>query len=204
MPRKSQVSCTNIFIALSGACATIASDALMNPFDGTLAQIITGLLLNPPSHQTTDASSWLNLPDHSAMRPLPLSHGRYIVLLRILPHNTVHDCPFHCHTIHGLRVDIADDESEEGVRPDLALRCGWPGGSFRSRYYDTTGCDKDVAADKGTEPAGKHQECEGIAERGEDHKDRVWLEWLFQRTQTENHYDHAEYRHLLVSTSDRC
>jgi hypothetical protein len=25
---------TNAFIATSGACATIASDALMNPFDG--------------------------------------------------------------------------------------------------------------------------------------------------------------------------
>jgi hypothetical protein len=31
---------TNIFEAMSGACATIASDALMNPFDGTTIPVI--------------------------------------------------------------------------------------------------------------------------------------------------------------------
>ena len=60
------------------------------------------------------------------------------MLLRVLPHNTVHDRPFHCDTIHGLRVNIADDEPEERIRPNLALRGGWPGRSFRSRHYDTT------------------------------------------------------------------
>ena len=29
-----RVSLSNVIIATSGACATIASDALMNPFDG--------------------------------------------------------------------------------------------------------------------------------------------------------------------------
>lgn len=32
-------SLTNIFEAMSGACATIASDALMNPFDGTATPV---------------------------------------------------------------------------------------------------------------------------------------------------------------------
>ena len=31
--------CTDTSIATSGACATIASDAFMNPFDGELYQI---------------------------------------------------------------------------------------------------------------------------------------------------------------------
>lgn len=30
----------NLLIATSGACATIASDALMNPFDGELWQLL--------------------------------------------------------------------------------------------------------------------------------------------------------------------
>lgn len=35
---------TNLFAALSGACATIASDALMNPFDGMSASQFLFLL----------------------------------------------------------------------------------------------------------------------------------------------------------------
>ena len=56
--------------ALSGACATISSDALMNPFDGIfLLNAVDQSPLTPlPSHQATDASPWIKLPLNIAMR----------------------------------------------------------------------------------------------------------------------------------------
>lgn len=45
---------------VSGASATIVSDALMNPFDGeSLPIIYKAVILTIYSHQTTHASTWV-------------------------------------------------------------------------------------------------------------------------------------------------
>lgn len=53
--------------ATSGACATIASDAFMNPFDGRCQHQLHDTLLTCTSHQTTNADARLCLPIGNSM-----------------------------------------------------------------------------------------------------------------------------------------
>ena len=89
--------------AASGAAATIASDALMNPFDGKeeLSQYATSQLMSN-SHQTTNAGPRLDAQDDSSVREITLPKRGTNSFLRILPYYTLHDCSVHCHTIYGL------------------------------------------------------------------------------------------------------
>lgn len=97
---------TDIPAAVSGACATIASDALMNPFDGTASRFLKSKdpLTLLGSRQATNAASKHNLPYNRTMRQRRLSARRYASLLRILPDDPCHDRPLHGHPIHSLRV----------------------------------------------------------------------------------------------------
>lgn len=62
---------------MSGASATIASDALMNPFDGKVLRdpvILVGFANWFLSHEATYAGSRLCSQDPGTMRQDPLSH----------------------------------------------------------------------------------------------------------------------------------
>jgi hypothetical protein len=65
-------SLTRIPVATSGAAATIASDAFMNPFDGIPHPYNTSIMVADThcSHQATHADSTLeqNVPIHAGLR----------------------------------------------------------------------------------------------------------------------------------------
>ncbi len=89
--------------AASGASATIASDALMNPFDGERMRVREeGNKVNPISCQATHAASGLLIHVNGSMRKSRASQRRILGLLHLLPHYTMHDRTVYGVTIHGL------------------------------------------------------------------------------------------------------
>lgn len=91
-------------IALSGACATISSDALMNPFDGRdfILSSVKSVLTLLHSDQATNASPWISLSLNISMRSFPLPDRRSLRFLRLLSYHTLHDHSLYSHTIYGL------------------------------------------------------------------------------------------------------
>ena len=103
---------------MAGASATIASDALMNPFDGELP-VTRATFPNPShpnySHQATHAGAWLHIPVTDTLRGFDLARRRSSSILCLLPDDTMHDRPFHSDTVHGVRVNVKGYEPAERV-----------------------------------------------------------------------------------------
>lgn len=104
-----------MFVALSGACATIASDALMNPFDGMLASQFRFRHTNLNSHQAAHAGPRIRPQVNCAMCQNSLSSRRSPGILRLVPDHPQHDSPVHSHAIRRLRVDIENHEPVQRV-----------------------------------------------------------------------------------------
>lgn len=135
--------------ASSGAAATVASDALMNPFDGNRETQTSHTLLTSSSRQTTNASPWLHLHLDSALRSFSLPQRGTGRILRIVSDDSMHDRALHRYTVYGLRVIIESHESQERVQSNVAL-CGWRfSRSVCCRHNYTTRCDQDDATDQG-------------------------------------------------------
>lgn len=72
---KLQIASADSVTATSGACATIASDALMNPFDGanSVPSNMSGnTVLTSDSYQTADAGPRFNLPVNDRLRAISI------------------------------------------------------------------------------------------------------------------------------------
>ncbi len=128
--------------ALSGACATISSDALMNPFDGKRLYPSCSKfnLTLVSSYQATNAGPWINLPLDISLRTVPLSYRRANRFLRFLSYHLMHDHSLYCHTVHGVRVAIEVYESSKRVRSIHALYGWWTRRSVRCRDHNAVGC----------------------------------------------------------------
>jgi hypothetical protein len=184
----------------SGAAATIASDALMNPFDGMRRLSGHGARrLTSGSHQTTHASTWLDSQNNLTMREVTVPKRRALGILRVIPDHSLHDCPVHGDTVHGIRLAVENHEPEEGVRSDRTLR-GWRARwCIRSWNHDTMGCDQDIASDARNEPGARNPERWRAAQCCQNHQASIWLEWVHARVETEDNYDDAEHCYLLVN-----
>lgn len=139
-----------LLLATSGAAATIASDAFMNPFDGRSFIFVptVAVLLILGSHQAAHADPKLqqDVQVDDGLRALCLSKRGPVCLLRLLPDNPVHDSAIYRFTIPGIRIDIYQHEPRQAVRSLDALHgrcCRW---RFRSCSDDTHGCYQDHVA----------------------------------------------------------
>jgi hypothetical protein len=141
--------------AASGAAATIASDALMNPFDGeNRRSICRSLPLTRNSDQTANASPRFDILINIHLRTISLQSRRPDSILRLVPYDTMHDRPFHCLPIYGLRVAVQSHEPAEGIRPNHPLRRGRPGRRIRGWHHDTLGRDQNPTTDTRSQSTG--------------------------------------------------
>jgi len=104
-------------LALAGASATIASDALMNPFDGELISPASPphppmvSRLNPRSGKTANADAPIRISLHFHLRKDRFSKRRDIRFLRLVPDDAHHDRALHRRPIHRIRTREENDES---------------------------------------------------------------------------------------------
>lgn len=93
------------YLALAGAAATVSSDALMNPFDGTSPLPVSpNLLKRADSHQTTHANPQLTSSNRLLLRSIRLRRRGSQRILRLLPDHTHNERPFHRCPILRLRI----------------------------------------------------------------------------------------------------
>ena len=100
--------------ALGGAAATIASDALMNPFDGKHAPwrvsvvqgasplTLTRLATVSTSRQAANAAPELVLQDRFPSIPVGVPHRGNLGLLRLVSDHARHDDPLHRRSVYLL------------------------------------------------------------------------------------------------------
>lgn len=91
--------------ALAGASATIASDALMNPFDGIVDTLCAFLLLINiccVSHQATDASTQVRISfGHHLCSHRITQRGCWCILC-VVSNDIGYINPIQCHSIHNV------------------------------------------------------------------------------------------------------
>lgn len=95
-------------LALAGASATIASDALMNPFDGeTVAYIFTylGFLSRLYSDQAAHADTQIRIPFGGHMRANCVQERGTTRILHFVPYNADDDSTLHRRAVHRVRAD---------------------------------------------------------------------------------------------------
>ena len=92
--------------ALAGASATVASDALMNPFDGMyfFPEKDTFVLMQDNSNQAADASAQFRIPFRFHLCQDSSSKGRLVSVLRVISNNTHNECTIHRRTVYRLRI----------------------------------------------------------------------------------------------------
>lgn len=84
----------------AGALATVTSDALMNPFDGTnrfatFPSVRTRLISTSHSREAADAGSRIRVPDRRRNFPQRVPRRRPGRLLRLVSDYPYYDCPVH-------------------------------------------------------------------------------------------------------------
>lgn len=87
--------------------ATIASDALMNPFDGMSlhTQCDVRELTHPSlSRQAANADARVKLHERQVLLPARLPYRGNLCLLRLIPHHPHDDCTVHRRPIQLLRI----------------------------------------------------------------------------------------------------
>ena len=136
-------------VVLSGGSATIASDALMNPFDGRDSFISTFTLSNCTySHKTANASPRLYIPLCLPLPPYGLQNGGPPGFLRLISNYDNHDCSLHSFTVHGLRESLRAHESYKRLQSEYPYS-RWRLGRWICCGSDyTPGCDQDFITDK--------------------------------------------------------
>ena len=136
-------------LALAGASATIASDALMNPFDGEHSRFLQPSPTQPRvaySHQTTDAGTPIRIPFCLHRHPRRLSHRRPRRVLRVLSDDANHVRPVHGRAVHSVRAYKKGAKSQGRVLARDAHDRGRDGGWCRCWGNDATRCGQDALA----------------------------------------------------------
>ena len=97
-------SVANVEPAASGAAATITSDALMNPFDGTSNPLVItrSKFQRLSSHQTTHAAAWFDIQIHRALCPDSVPTGGIDGILCLVSYNALYDSSIHGSAVHGV------------------------------------------------------------------------------------------------------
>jgi len=101
-------------LAVAGASATIASDALMNPFDGAVDSPPFPMphgRLNPRSGEATDADAPIRISLHFHLRKDRFTKRRDIGFLRLVPDDAHYDRALHRRPIHRIRIREETHES---------------------------------------------------------------------------------------------
>lgn len=101
---------------MSGASATIVSDAVMNPFDGRLnSHYVLEMSNSTRSCQAAHASPRINLQFDLSVLHVRLQNGGSQSILRVVSNDAQYDSTFHGPAILGLRVAFSGHESYEGI-----------------------------------------------------------------------------------------
>lgn len=135
--------------AVSGACATIASDALMNPFDGENSRHIRSDASDfPISYQTAHAGPRFDVQVNTAVYEIGLQERGPPCILHFVSHNNQHDRSVHRAAVFGLRLHLAISEPFTRLQPYDAYGCRRAGGRLGRGINNTLGCDQDSVANE--------------------------------------------------------
>jgi hypothetical protein len=152
----------------------------MNPFDGMFWFLPFSVASsNLCSDQATHAITRLDIQIRPSMRQGGISHRRHIRLLRLIPHDSLHDRSIYRHAIHGIRVNIESDEPHRTVRPLYTLFCRWTSRWSRSRVHYSAGRNQDVVADKGECDRCRIKKRLRPSAGCENHTCKRWMEGVF-------------------------
>lgn len=192
-----QCSDSCIFLLLSaiaGAAATIASDALMNPFDGALSHKTDNfkLISRNFSCKATNANTWLRVSFCLQMCSLGIQERRDRSFLRVIPNYTHDNRSLHRGTIHRLRAREANSESAERILSIDTYSCG------RTCRRCRCGCDNAFRRGKNALADPRNVERPGDPKRAwdcgcdEDHLHARWVERLRERVDASYAHTHAQ------------
>src|SRR6266851_6876148 len=161
-------------LALAGASATIASDALMNPFDGKPISPASPhppmvSRLNPRSGKTTNADAPIRISLHYHLRKDRFSKRRDIRFLRLVPDDAHHDRALHRRPIHRIRTREENDEFPGRLLTFIAHRSRRRRRRCSCGAHHPSRCRKDALAD--TRYFGRSGDplLSGYAGRAQDH-----------------------------------
>merc|ERR1711939_683433 len=161
--------------AVSGASATIASDALMNPFD-----VIKQRMQLQNSTYRTVGQCASDVFRKEGLKAFYVSYPTTLAMT--VPFTAIQ------FTVYESSVKVLNP----GGKYDPYTHCF--AGGIRwccSGYYYAIGCDQDAATDEGNGSRCGIAECEGTDGGCCYYQETGWLEGLFQGTEAENCHDDA-------------
>lgn len=156
-------------------------------------------VLKEPSYQAAHANAWLNLQVGAPMRSGGIPHRGPRRILRIVPHDTMHDGTLHSPSVHGIRIYVESHEPHRALRPLHTLFCRRNCWWFCCGAYDASGRHQDITADSRKCYRRRAEECVGPMAGSKNYPPKRRVQRVLSRTKTQNHHHNAQHRHLLVS-----
>ena len=155
--------------------------------------------LKKPSHQAAHANAWLDIQVGPPMCPGSVPYRRHRRVLRLVPHNLMHDCPLHCASVYGLRVDVEGHEPNGTLRPVHTLLRRRNRRRNRRGVYHAIGCHQNITSNSRKCYRYGTEECLRLMASGEDYQAKRRIQGVFPWVEAQDHHDDAQHGHLLAS-----